>query len=651
MHVTTRSHLLVPSLAPRRGRVLRVVGVARISTDHQDEKSLADQEALYRRWLDEHYDGAFELKMIATRGSGERLDREELDVLYREIESRTIDLILAEDLGRIVRRVHAVLICEACEDDGVRLIAINDHVDTGRPDWRVHSLFSSMRHEMYNKDTSGRIRRTQRNRFEQGGILRQPCFGYQKPPGAKHDSQLRKLTEYAWVIEGIFQRLEQGRTYSEISDWLNESNVPVGPAVRVRKWTGILVRNLVFNPLLKGVRQRNKTMSVRINKTGRRKSVKAPPEELLTRHVPELAFIDADRYDRLLAKLVKKGESYSIPKRLGHDPRAGRPKKRSRWPGQHLYCGICRRMYVYGGHGRKAYLMCSGARLYACWNGATVEAGLAAGRLSEAVFDAIRQLPNFDASLVEMVKSETRQLAATKHDRTNQVRKGLHSVDRAISNITGAIKAHGHSTVLLEELKDLEAQKERLTAELEESEAVTDTKEELPSIDFVRQEALTAFQGLAAESYEFARGMRQLIPRIEVFPVRLADGGNIELRAKFKLSLADYIPLSLRTPSVLEHLEQELAVDLFEMPERAKFLDRIIELRSQGMKQRDVGKVLGIFQPPVQRAEKLHKLMRARGLIDPYVPVTQPPDDYTKFRRHRHPRYRFDPLPPPDEAA
>jgi hypothetical protein len=28
-------------------------------------------------------------------------------------------------------------------------------------------------------------------------------------------------------------------------------------------------------------------------------------------------------------------------------------------------------------------------------------------------------------------------------------------------------------------------------------------------------------------------------------------------------------------------------------------------------------------------------------LTDPYVEVLAPPDDYTKLRRHQHPRYKF----------
>ena len=59
----------------QRGNVARVLlrivaVVARISTEHQDQRSLADQEALYRRWLDERVGSPYHLEMIAGRGSG-----------------------------------------------------------------------------------------------------------------------------------------------------------------------------------------------------------------------------------------------------------------------------------------------------------------------------------------------------------------------------------------------------------------------------------------------------------------------------------------------------------------------------------------------------------------------------------------------------
>jgi len=124
-------------LISQDGIQLRVLGIARISGDKQDELSLNDQEALYRDWLDAHCDGPFQLTMIAGEGSGERLDRDEWGRASQAVETSCYDLVITEDLGRIVRRIHAFLFCELAEDHCTRVIAINDHIDTADEGWRV----------------------------------------------------------------------------------------------------------------------------------------------------------------------------------------------------------------------------------------------------------------------------------------------------------------------------------------------------------------------------------------------------------------------------------------------------------------------------------------------------------------------------------
>ncbi len=179
------SHRPVPALQvplrARNGSHLRGITVARISGHTQDEKSLTDQGAMYKQWVRNNTDQKFTLRMIATRGSGELLDRSELKLLRKLIRNNKYDFVLAEDLARICRRVDAIKICESCEDHGVRLIAMNDHIDTALESWRLASFFAAMRHEQYNSDTGKRIRRTQRNRFMQGGIVQTLIFCYDKP--------------------------------------------------------------------------------------------------------------------------------------------------------------------------------------------------------------------------------------------------------------------------------------------------------------------------------------------------------------------------------------------------------------------------------------------------------------------------------------
>jgi DNA invertase Pin-like site-specific DNA recombinase len=183
-----------PPLVARDGHKLRVLAVCRISTINQDEKSLDDQEASYRNWLDANTDLPYELKVIASQGSGECIDRDSYTQAIDLVESGQFDLVISEDLGRICRRVHAHIFCETCEDAETRLIALNDNVDTGCEGWQLNSFFAAIKHESYNRDTSKRIRRTLRNRFSQGGVFQCEIYGYVNhavPRGRRMSTKIR----------------------------------------------------------------------------------------------------------------------------------------------------------------------------------------------------------------------------------------------------------------------------------------------------------------------------------------------------------------------------------------------------------------------------------------------------------------------------
>src|SRR3954453_4280986 len=193
MERRTMSSQLDPPLIPRNGTTLKVLAIARISTDNQDQQSLADQEAMHRRWVRDHFAGPAEFKVFATRGSGEWLDRSELAEIQEHVESRQYDLVLMEDLGRYFRGFYAMDFCGTCVDAATRLFAINDFLDTAQPSWEDHALFASWRHKRYNDDSSRRTKQRLGNRFEHEGAVF-PCevFGYVKPPGCRSDKDVHK---------------------------------------------------------------------------------------------------------------------------------------------------------------------------------------------------------------------------------------------------------------------------------------------------------------------------------------------------------------------------------------------------------------------------------------------------------------------------
>src|SRR5262249_5001473 len=153
-----------------------------------------------------------------------------------------------------------------------------------------------------------------------------------------------------------------------------------------------------------------------------------------------------------------------------------------------------------------------------------------------------------------------------------------------------------------------------------------------------------AFGRLAVASPEFGRLLQRLIPRLVVRPYRLCDGGHPVPRAHFTLQLAPLLPRAPGLERLAAVLERTLVVDLFEPPQREAHRLAVMRRTSDGLTQREIARELEVTLPAVQHAVALQRRMNRLGIQDPYLPLTAPPADYTRLRRHKHPRFREDPL-------
>ncbi|MBA2117848.1 hypothetical protein HOV93_50540 [Planctomycetes bacterium FF15] len=430
-------------------------------------------------------------------------------------------------------------------------------------------------------------------------------------------------------------------SYSEVVDWLNAKKVPTGRYVSSNRWTVSTLRNLVYNPLLKGVRVRNRVKSKRINKTGTTQIVKAAPDELLERHCPHLAFVEAHRYDALIRFLDKKNAGYRRKKVDGRDPRAMVPKKRTRFPGQQVFCAVCGHPMRWGGHGQVDRFVCKGAKEYRCWQSGTFDGNLASKKILTAVFQAIEELPDFAEHLQSQIIMQSRALTDSRASEKEQIQKRIDQLNREMGNLIQFVKRGKHSDAVMKEIAETEKQLDETSFELQELEARPSLVPKLPSSDKVRELAMDAITTGLDCPYKMSRVMRPLIPRIEAYPMRLCDGGPVVIRAKFQLNLCNLIPGMKDLFSAREAMTRTMEVDLFEPVQRELFREQIVKLRRTGMYQRDIAAQLGITQPAVQNALKLQDAMDTSGLKDPYVSVTEAPADLGRMRRHRHRRFEF----------
>lgn len=632
------------SLVPKNGHTLRVILVCRVSDPgpgKQDVRSIYDQEAMLRSRLKEYWSGPIEIIVVAGSGSGEWLERDEYVHLIALVESGDYDLVLAEDLGRIVRRIHAHLFCELCVDHRTRLIAFNDHVDTAEDGWQDRSIFSAWHHEKSNRDTSDRIKRTHRNRFDQGGCAAFPIFGIIKPPGAKSDLEWLKDPAAEPIYREWFEKLDHGASYSEVAQWLMTQGIPPGPYCDNDEWDGPMVGRVTHNPILKGLRRRNHRKTER-NSKGKYVSVKAEAHELRLRPVPHLAFFDANYYDRVISKVDERNAKYRRNGKNGSDPCQNRPRKRTRFPGQTLICIRCGYDFVWGGHGQTDHLECGGTRKHRCWQSASVDGPLAAERISSAVFAEIERLAGFDAEFLEMVRQESvdRDVALAAKEKSLSGR--LSELEKELDNVVTFIRRGDDSERLRKDLKSLETQLCKTQRDLDELRQASGDALIIPSIDEVKAVARNCLLELPRESFEYAAAIRALVKPVMVAPYRAIDGGMLVLRAHFAVQLANLLP-DIRLRDVLRpHLRRELVVDLFRPLDHLRLREQVVELR-QRHTEKQIARMLGSNVTTVQKAASAHRKMLAAGLTDPYVRIYDPPEDLRKLRAHKNPGYRFEP--------
>ena len=90
--------------------------------------------------------------------SGTRFDRPGFTAMMEEVEAGRVEAIIVKDMSRLGRDYLKVgQVMEILRQRGVRLIAINDSVDTAKGDNDM-TPFLNIMYEFYARDTSRKIR-------------------------------------------------------------------------------------------------------------------------------------------------------------------------------------------------------------------------------------------------------------------------------------------------------------------------------------------------------------------------------------------------------------------------------------------------------------------------------------------------------------
>ena len=207
------------------GRAVFYLRLSRDDDDRGESQSIQNQRMLLRDYA-ARQGFAVVGEYVDDGWSGTSFDRPRFQDMLRDMEQHRFNIVLVKDLTRLGRDyIQTGRYLELVfPEHGVRLIAVNDGIDTARADTDL-APFRNVVNEMYARDTSRKIRSALQAKMKAGKFVGNFApYGYQKDP--QDNNHLIPDERAAAVVRWIFTQAAAGIRPAEIARLLNERGEP-----------------------------------------------------------------------------------------------------------------------------------------------------------------------------------------------------------------------------------------------------------------------------------------------------------------------------------------------------------------------------------------------------------------------------------------
>lgn len=218
---------------------------------HDDEQqgesnSISNQKKILEEYANKN--GLTNITHFTDDGiSGLRFDRPGFVGMMAEVTAGNVGAILIKDMSRLGRDYLRVgLYMETMREQGVRLIAVNEGVDTlhGDDDF---TPFRNIMNEWYARDTSRKIKAAWHTKGTSGQhTVSSAPYGYIKSPDNKNQWIVDE--EAAAVVRRIFQMTMEGVGPYKIACILTEEKIEIPSFHQARQGAGLFQRKEITDP-------------------------------------------------------------------------------------------------------------------------------------------------------------------------------------------------------------------------------------------------------------------------------------------------------------------------------------------------------------------------------------------------------------------
>ena len=488
---------------------MRAVVYARFSSELQDARSISDQIVLAERYIQTR---SFELTgryEDAAISGASTINRPGLQRLLDDAKAKRFDVIVTESLDRLSRsQADIAMLYERMSFYGVRIETLSDGAVS-----EIHVGLKGTMAALFLKDLAQKTRRGQMGRVRAGRIPGGKSYGYDIVR-ATDERGVRAINEYeASIVRRIFEEYGRGKGPQHIARDLNGEGI-AGPTGKFWTTSALLGsptrRNgLLNNELYRGVIIYNRQRFLKDPTTGKRVARANPETEWQRRDVPEFRIVEEEVWNAVQERRAKRGGPHL------HNQR--RPK---RLLSGLLKCGCCGSSYSLVG---KDYLRCT--RMHnsgACENRRTVRMN----EVEERVLTVLQTrllAPDAVEAAVKAYAEERASLEADRRRRHAELTRDLAAAERKLKRIVDKIieVEIEEARPLYPEMKALNAEKERLEAELAEAPRPDSIAVHPQAAAHYRQKVQEIHEALRSGDkggYEAMTILRDLIDKIVVIP-------------------------------------------------------------------------------------------------------------------------------------
>ncbi len=437
---------------------MRAIIYSRVSTDAQErdgtsldtQERACDEVAADRGWS--------VVRRIRDAASGAALERDGLDELRAALRRGEADVVVAYAVDRLSRsQNHIGILFDEFEGAEVKLEFVTERFE----DTAVGRFILAARAFIAEVEREKIAERTMRGKEERARSGRIPqatgagCYGYTYNPA----SGRREVEPFqAAVVHRIFERYADSRSFSAVSNELNDAGIP---AFSGGRWYPITVRRVLLNEAYIGRTVYRRTRRVPVRAPGARRRtrvVERPENERIEIPGATPAIIDDEVWARVQAIL-------NDPERTSRRPVA---KRRYALRGR-LRCGICQSAMVgqtLSPKGKSyAYYRCRHAYTKSTSRACTARY-IPAEALEQEIRDALRKV----LTAPEVVLRELR-----RPDDSPDSREAIQRLESELATLKTreerlvSLFGYGEvdSTVVRAQLREVQARRQVLGAELE----------------------------------------------------------------------------------------------------------------------------------------------------------------------------------------